>query len=951
MSRAARRRRKDDHLSLVAWIRRDQVVRFEKAGIETVAELAAAPDAARPYAMEVQTFRRLRKQAALQVAQRTTGTPAYELLPPREWFGFSLMPEPDPGDVFFDMEGDPFYEIGTGLEYLFGVSPAGDGAYRAFWGKDRAQERLAFEQFVDWIVAHREQHPAAHIYHYATYERTALRQLAQRHATREEEIDQLLRAEAFVDLFAVVRQALMVSEEKYSIKRLEPFYGFERKAHVRRGDDSVVQFEEWLLSGDGTILDAIEHYNEEDCRSTYALREWLLTLRLEAERKFGRPIPLRKLKRAGEPCHPQFVEGCAKCVARERDARELQKTTETQQQLLAGIPMPVSAKALAAMPDALRARFLLGHALAYHRREAKPVFWEFFDRCGNADRLVEFDKDCLGGLEFCADIEPFTVGKEKNKRFTYRFPDQIYDVGDGTLFTPEDQARSVGTVVSIDEERGLVVVKLSGAFQGKPQAVTALVPLSHVEPGPQKSALRGIGEAWLRGEVPDRSALADLLLSRPPRLVGRAVGAKIQPDTVDEASLLAVIEALDASVLFVQGPPGTGKSTKAGGVIAQLLRDGKRVGVMSNSHKAIHNLNRCIEAAAARLRIAFKGAHKASSSNSGSAYESSHGFIVSIENGKAVDEGAFQLISGNAWHHAREECVETLDYLFIDEAGQVSLADAIAVAPCAKNLVVIGDPLQLAQVSQGIHPPGVGVSVLAHILGDARTVPENRGIFLDVTYRLHPAICAFVSELIYDGRLKPGPHTANQRIGMEAGWEQGLSYDALEHAGNTRESEEEAREVVRLAESLLGSTVVDEHGGQRPAQPGDVIVVAPYNAQRRLIHRLLNEAGHPDIRVGTVDKFQGQEAYAVLYSMATSSAEDAPRGLEFLLDRNRFNVAISRARALAVLVCSRGIVESRPKDIDGMRALSLLCRYAEEAATINTAGRLHEHDAVTSENR
>jgi len=253
------------------------------------------------------------------------------------------------------------------------------------------------------------------------------------------------------------------------------------------------------------------------------------------------------------------------------------------------------------------------------------------------------------------------------------------------------------------------------------------------------------------------------------------------------------------------------------------------------------------------------------------------------------------------------------------------------VAPCARNIVFIGDPLQLAQVSLGSHPPGVGISVLEHVLGDAHTIARDRGIFLDVTHRLHPAICAFVSETIYDGRLTPAPATARQRIGAAPGFGSGLRYVPVVHRGNSRESIEEAQHVAALVASLVGSPLIDEQGVERPARPDDVIVVAPYNAQRRLIRRLLEETGCSGVDVGTVDKFQGQEAFAVIYSMATSSDADAPRGLEFLFDRNRFNVAITRARALPIVVCSERLVESRAGTLDDTRLLSLFCRYVEAA--------------------
>jgi hypothetical protein len=426
--------------------------------------------------------------------------------------------------------------------------------------------------------------------------------------------------------------------------------------------------------------------------------------------------------------------------------------------------------------------------------------------------------------------------------------------------------------------------------------------------------------------------LADLLLARPPRLAGRLPGLAVQPAVVDAESILDVIRRLDASVLFIQGPPGTGKSTKAGQIVARLLRDGKRVGVLSNSHKAIHNLDEKVEEAARAIAHPFRGVHKASTQNEGSPYESKIGFIDSLTDNKAVDAGDYQFVSGNAWFFAREEVVGKFDYLFVDEAGQIALADAVAIAPAARNLIFIGDPLQLAQVSQGVHPPGVGVSVLGPMLGAARTIPEDRGIFLNVTHRLHPAICTFISEAIYDGRLVPGDDTLHQRIGSGDAFGAGLRYWPVAHLGNSRESGEEADETVRIVRSLLGAPLVDEHGVTRDVKDGDVIVVAPYNAQQQRIRKALDAAGYSGVKVGTVDKFQGQEAFAVVYSMAASSDADVPRGLDFLFDRNRFNVAVSRARALAIVLCSDVLVDARARNLDDMRLLSLFCRYVELAA-------------------
>jgi len=930
-------RRDDDYLRLVAWMRNDQVARFRATGITTVAQLAVAPDESRPVGMNPTTFERLRRQAALQMRQRATGAYHYELLDPAPWLGFGQLPAPAAGDVFFDMEGDPLFEIGVGLEYLFGMwLPDDEPRFRCFWGTDRSAEKTAFENFIDFIVERRARFPAMHVYHYADYEKTALRKLAQRHRTREDEVDDLLRAEVFVDLYAVVRQALVISQESYSIKSVEKFYDFKRTAGVGHGDESIVQFEKWRADpSDTAILASIEEYNKEDCDSTWQLREWLLKLRGEANARRGSEIPFRPLKQAGTPCHVPPVEGCKKCDKRVREEREEARTTALQHRFLDDLP-PVQTEAdLRGLTDEQRARFLFGNLLAYHRREDKPVFWRFFDRCENADNLVEFDHECLGGLELDTSIAAYKVTpRDQNIVHSYRFPDQQYGLRPGDSVNEPQSRKDAGEIIEIDENNRVVKLKLSKNLETRAADITALIPNEHVPSETQKVALQRIGEEYLAGTLASQ-ALLDLLLSATPRFVNRVVGSRIQPAHVDEHALYELISHLDSSTLFIQGPPGTGKSTKAAAVIVRLLDEGKCVGVMSNSHKAIHGLNRKVEEKARETGVSFRGVHKASKKNQGSEYVSPHGLIGCEMDNKPIDDGDFAFISGNAWLFARDAMIDRLDYLFIDEAGQIALADALAVAPAAANIVVIGDPLQLAQVSQGVHPVGVGVSVLEHLLGPHSTVPEDRGVFLDVTYRLHPSICTFISDELYDGRLKPDPDTARQSIGALPALGNGLRYLPVRHAGDSRESADEARAVADIVEVLVGAPLVDEHGQSRAARPDDVIVVTPYNAQRRRIEETLAARGLADVRVGTVDKFQGQEAFAVVYSMATSSDKDAPRGLSFLLDKNRFNVAISRCRALPIVVCSDALVESRCGSVDDMGLVSLLCSYTEQATPLS----------------
>jgi uncharacterized protein len=388
--------------------------------------------------------------------------------------------------------------------------------------------------------------------------------------------------------------------------------------------------------------------------------------------------------------------------------------------------------------------------------------------------------------------------------------------------------------------------------------------------------------------------------------------------------------------LFNQGPPGSGKSTVGSEVICDLLNAGKRVAVMSGSHKAIHNLLAKVEKCMAKREKSFRGLYKHSDGESEYLSPLDASFIRSKNDNKAFDEEEYDLAGGTSWLFARAELVGRFDYIFIDEAGQVALANALAVSLCAKNIVLLGDPSQLAQVSKGSHALHADDSVLQHLLGREVTVPPNRGIFLDHSYRMHPAICSFVSDAMYDGRLEPGEGTELQCIAAPRLTGAGLRYIPIEHAGNGSSSAEEAERVVTEILHMRGVAYTQKDGATRALRDDDIIVVTPYNAQRRLIAGKLEAAGIR-VPVGTVDKFQGQEAAVVFYSMATSSGEDVPRDASFLFDANRFNVAISRARAMTVLVCSPRLLDLQCSNTEEMALVNLLCMYVDRAERLSDA--------------
>jgi predicted RecB family nuclease len=849
----------DDHLTLVAGVSRLQVERLQAAGIQTLEALAnAAPDTKVP-SMRAHTFQGLNLQARLQLQYRRIGKHEIVYLPEESDRGFALLPEPNRGDVWLDLEGDPWFEPARGLEYLFGWIELGDDGeprYEHVWARDRDEERQGFERLVDYLVERRRRFPDMHVYHYAPYERTALLRLMGEHGTREAEIDDLLRGVVLVDLFRVTKQALRASVPSYSIKEVEKLYDFERHAEVGAGGESVNAFETWLETGDDALLGGIRDYNEEDCVSLYELHRWLLA------RRPGH-IPWRAPPEEREPSE-EAVERDAE-RARIRDA------------ILAGA-------------EEGDADWLLAHLLDYHQREERPQWWEYFFHRGLDDEELLANRNTLGGL--VPDGEPYQV--KQSWWYPFRFEAQEHKIHGAGVDPRTERAYEV----QVDDEHGTLQLRW-GREQAEEALPTALIPPKPLYANAQRAALLRFAEN--RERYP---AAVEILERRPPR--ARLDG------TLTEAAL-----SLDGSYLFVQGPPGSGKTWSGARAALALMQAGRRVGVTALTHKAIHKFLDDLEEAALEEGYEFRGRKKGSGEGQ---YENR--FVDCTDSNDAMLEDELQLLAGTSWLFARDELDQHVDTLFVDEGGQFSLADAIAVGTAARDLVLLGDPNQLPQVSQGSHPPGAGASVLGHLLGDDETVPPDRGLFLEHTWRLRPEVNAYVSQTFYEGRLEPAEVTSTRSIADG----NGVRFLAVSHHAHSQASPEEAAVVRAEIERLLGTPYVED-GADRPLAYEDFIVVAPYNAHVRLLREELPEA----VRVGTVDKFQGQQATVSFFAMASSSGEDVPRGLDFLFSRNRLNVAVSRARCLAYVVASPRLLETSCRTVEQMRLVNALCRFVEVA--------------------
>jgi uncharacterized protein len=915
--RCDRQWRADDHLSLVAGVTRLQRGELEPRGIGTLSALARArlPLAPKPARGSPEGYERAHHQARVQLASRGRPRPVVEpLAEVRPGLGLSRLPAPSPGDVFLDLEGDPFVE-GGGLEYLFGWVTLEDPEaprYRGEWAISREAEKRAFETVIDTLRERLARHPDLHVYHFGAYEPAALKRLMGRHATREEALDALLRGQRFVDLHAVVRQGLRIGVEAYGLKQLEAVHGFARELDLRLASLHKHALERALELADAASIRAgdraaVEAYNRDDCLSTWRLRDWLEQVRAERIAA-GEPLP-RPEPKAGEPS----------------DA--LDERTQRVRDLMERLAGDVPAEPSGRTPEQ-HARWLLANLLEWHRREDKAGWWEFFRLAALAPEDLRDEKHALVGLELVATVG----GTARAPIHRYRFPVQDHDVRRGQTLHADAETK-IGTVEEVDLGACTVDVKKRTAARDlHPPLVFAH---EQVPSRPIPEALARLAE-WVADRGIDAPgpfrAARDLLLGRAPRLRGGADGPLARPDENDLEAATRLALALDGGVLPIQGPPGTGKTYTGARVICRLVEAGKKVGITAVSHKVIRNLVDEVLDAAQELGVEVRCIQKADPEDA----PGREGLVVIDDNGaldRALADRSAHVGAGTVWAWAREDAAESVDYLVVDEAGQLSLANAVAAAQAARNVLLLGDPQQLEQPMQGSHPDGCDASALDHLLRGLDTIPEDRGLFLAETWRLHPTLCGFTSDLFYDARLHSRPGCGGQALrGPTRFAGAGLWLCPVEHQGNQTTSPEEVERVAGLVAELTapGVTWIDARGGEKPMTLDDVLVVSPYNAQVAALRaRLPAEA-----RVGTVDRFQGQEAPAVIYAMATSSADEAPRGLEFLLSLNRLNVATSRARCACILVASPRLLEADCHTPRQMRLANALCRYRELATPV-----------------
>ena len=899
-----------DHLLQVANISRSQIKKLNQADIRTMKQLADT-NMKNIKGMNPIVFQRLKAQASIQIESAGQSTPKFKIIKPNdgERSGLALLPPQSQLDVFFDIEGDPFDE--GGLEYLWGntyLNDQGERSFKDFWAHNRDQEKKAFEQFIHWVYERWQRDPSMHIYHYANYEITACRKLMGRYGVCEFEVDQLLRNEVFVDLYKLVKGCLILGEPKYSIKNVEHLYRGKRETAVAGGDASIAVYEKWRElnaigeQGDtwqtSNILKDIRDYNIDDCDSTLELADWLR----HQQKKHG-------ISYLGKT---EVVEPEVKEEATER--------TQLRDRLLE--------KALEySTSDPKKEALILNLAwiLEFHRREAKPVFWRLFERLGLSHVELLDDLNCLACCERTRRDAFKPTPRARNLAYEFQFdPAQEFKGASNSFYLLglEDENGKYLKANYLEEfsdlPNGLIVLQMRQEFSD----LITIVPDEHVNANPIPQSIYQVVEGYESGQL-ERCAIIDFLNRSKPVIKNYKEGPIASSNDPNQRlqQVINAVKNLDNSYLTIQGPPGSGKSHTGKHIIAELVKTGAKIGVSSNSHKAINNL--LLSTAKFCREEGINATFACTKETEPELIDAGVSILNNNNLANHVEPGC--VLGTTAWGFSRDDMSEQLDYLFVDEAGQVSIANLVAMSRSSKNLVLMGDQMQLGQPSQGTHPAESGLSILDYLLHDTPTISNDMGVFLGTTYRMHSAINQFISTHIYDGKLESHPDNDKRTIKVPNDYkgilnkEAGIIFSAVCHEGNTQASDEEVAEIETMVNQLLGRTFTELSDKSRPVTLDDMLFVAPYNHQVSKLKQVFGSQA----KVGSVDKFQGQEAPIVFLSMCASDASESPRGLDFLFDKHRINVAISRAQSLAIIVGNPRMVSTPVNRVDQLKTINL----------------------------
>lgn len=898
-----------DHLSQVARITKNQIKILESNDINTMTKLAELERKSLPK-MRNEILERLKDQAQLQIKSKNKIIPEYRALHPDPSYprtGLALLPPHSKNDIFFDMEGYP--HIKGGLEYLFGSciyskNKKDEVLFKTIWAHNPEEEKKAFEQFIDWVYKLWKEDPEMHIYHYGNYEKAALSKLMHKYGTREEKLGELYAHNAFIDLYEVVRNGIRIGEPHYSIKNVEHLYRSKRENDVKDAATSIVYYGRWLKIKDedkslaNQILKDIEDYNLDDCKSTQELAVFLRNLQQKEKIRWVGNLILQDEDKKDQKIK-KFLNSTT--LLREKILKTHQGEEEME---------------------------TLAWVLEFQAREQRPKNWLLFQRLNMTDVELYEDADCLASVKLkkpddeTKDYVTYEGKFDPNQESKLKEGDNCYIQGNYEFnLNKLIQVK----IISIDTEKGKLTLRGKKGLSGE----VNLIPHDFFPPSPIREAILDVVES-IDQKKPKSNALMDFLYHRPPKIKGNNKDKIIDPEKDLLKELVKLVKNMQSTTLTIQGPPGAGKTYSSAVVILSLIASGKKVGITSNSHKAIINLiNKVIE-------LQKKEPLKILRANSNYEEIDENSFVTWVErNPEAIPlVSEHNLICGTAWLFSNSQMTEKgnkLDYLFVDEAGQVSIAYLVGMSRSTDNIVLMGDQQQLEQPTQGVHPGKSGLSCLQYFLQGKATIPDDMGVFLPETWRMHPDVNEVISEMVYENKLKTVGHTKNRVVKTEGAdvhyikKESGVIFISEDHYGNSQTSSEEIRVIKKIVNELIGRKLTDKNGNlTRVIREEDILIVAPYNLQVNNLRKALG----PKFRIASVDKFQGQEAPISIVSMCTSTFEESGsrRGLDFVLSTNRLNVAISRAESLSIVVGTKELAITPVKTIDDMKLVNFYCR-------------------------
>ena len=915
-------------------MRLDQRKKFNEAGIKTIFDLKNIDLNNHKVDLDNGLIKRFKNQATLQLRTTSEDNPAFEIRPINEQDkGLNLLPIKNDGDMFFDFEGYPDPLTAEKIEYLIGITfkdKEGKYIYKSFWAHNMDDEKKAFSEFVEFIKERKINYPSGKLFHYGNYEKNALGNLAAKHQIHIETIDDWLRSEYLIDLFPITKNAMILGAGSYSIKYVERIYLKDlRKEEISTAGDSVIQYANWINLKDEKILDSIEAYNKQDCDSTQKLRDFLLDL-----------PEYKKLKSINQKVKPYNDNDLSveeiNINALDKEAKKFRENYQ-----------------LTELKNKEYLRKLISELIPFHPSEERVEFWEFFARLNDkTPEELTSDGEVIVNCKFQKIIEiknSLGLVYSFNENQVIKIQSDLDFKNDFCLAPIQTTASNLLIKEAIKTDDGKYFLKLKGSLDEENKNFTLKISRANLEKYKinqyeeiniykfpsvisqyMESDCSLQAQSWNNGSSSISKAFLNFLDRKSVKGISE-LNEKLSNKENNSDEISNFLFDLKDETLAIQGPPGTGKTTFTAELISKLIEKGLRVAISSNGHKAINNIllkvgNFC------KLNSIKGNLYKRSSSSS--IRDDQLYFMNSSINASTTHRQDIDVLGATVFSLSKQDYFgQPYDYLIIDESGQVSSANLLYMSQCAKNILLVGDQQQLSQPKKASHPGDSGLSCLEYFMNGEDIVPTDKGFFLPKSWRMPPDLTNVVSRMFYEGRLEPEIANSFNKV-FWSGKTSGLEFFPVKHKSqNSSFSIEEAEYIYHLLKKIIGSEYQfisnstksknqDMNLEKKVISPEDILVTTPYNAQKNLLQKELK--GLAD--VGTVDKFQGLEKPIAIYSLASTDSENAPRGLSFVLNANRLNVAISRAKCLSIVVGSPELANCMPKNVEEAKQLSRFCK-------------------------